>query len=67
MKNGYEHLDVTELSSVMEQFLQDIRKIDGKFYKATSLDSLRHSLNRQLRSPPFYRRIDIVKFKAGFS
>ncbi|VDI27689.1 Hypothetical predicted protein [Mytilus galloprovincialis] len=37
------------------------RKQDGKHYKATSFEIIRHVLNRHLRGVPYSRKIDIIK------
>ena len=39
----------------------DLRGEDGSHYKVNSLESIRHGLNRYLKSPPFNKKIDIVK------
>ena len=39
----------------------DLRREDGSHYKVNSLESIRHGLNRYLKSPPFNRKIDIVR------
>jgi hypothetical protein len=38
----------------------DLRKPDGGRYKATSFESIRHGINRYLKSPPHDKKFDIV-------
>ena len=39
----------------------DARKVDGEQYKCSSLENVRHSLNRYLNQPPYNKNIDIIK------
>ncbi len=41
-------------------FYMDIRTQSGELYKATSLESIRHALNRHLKGPPHPTKFDII-------
>ena len=46
----FEQFPNTELNNMLSHMYFDLRKIDGDFYKCTSLVNFRHSLNRYLKS-----------------
>ena len=48
-------------SEIQPHFYLDIRTKEGKMCKAKSLESLRHGLNRYLKSPSHSRKLDIIK------
>ena len=58
---NFENLDYVSLDEVLGHFYLDLRKSDGTYYKANSLESIRHGINRHLKSPPFNRKCDIIK------
>jgi hypothetical protein len=61
-RNDFEHFSANELNSVLKSFYFDVRTVDGDHYKASSLENLRHSLNRYMKSPPHNRTdIDVIK------
>jgi hypothetical protein len=49
------------VTETLAHFYIDLRKPDGGRYKATSFESIRHGINRYLKSPPHNRKFDIVK------
>jgi hypothetical protein len=53
--------DRVRLNETLSHLYVDIRKPDGERYKATSLESIRHGLNRYLRSAPHNKPFYIVK------
>ncbi|XP_048771872.2 uncharacterized protein LOC125677743 [Ostrea edulis] len=57
----FEAYDTVGLSEVLGHFYCDARKPDGEKYKTSSLENIRHSLNRYLRSQPFNKPFDIIK------
>lgn len=58
----FEELEAVELNTILKTFYFDARTVTGELYKASSLENLRHSLNRHLKSPPHCRLdIDIIK------
>ena len=46
----FENLDRNELNSLLSRFYMDARTVKGEFYKVSSLENFRHSLNRYLQS-----------------
>jgi hypothetical protein len=38
----------------------DARTVNGQAYKTSTLENIRHSLNRYLKSPPFNKHFDII-------
>jgi hypothetical protein len=57
----FETFDRVRLNETLSHLYVDIRKPDGQRYKATSLESIRHGLNRYLRSSPHNKPFYIVK------
>lgn len=57
----FETFDRVRLNETLSHLYVDIRKPDGQRYKATSLESITHGLNRYLRSRPHNKPFDIVK------
>ena len=55
----FENLDRNELNSLLSRFYMDARTVKGEFYKVSSLENFRHSLNRYLQS--LEKKIDIIK------
>lgn len=60
----FETFDDVKLDEILGHFYMDLRKVDGSYYKANSLESIRHGINRYLKSPPFNKRSDIIKDSA---
>jgi hypothetical protein len=58
---NFEALDANALAEVLGHFYLDARKVDGKHYKSSSLENVRHGLNRYLKDPPHYKQFDIIK------
>jgi len=58
---SFEKFSQEGLAEVLTHFFLDVRTKDGKMYKATSLESLRHVLNRYLKGPPHSKKFDISK------
>ena len=56
----FESYSDTELGSVLCTFYLDARTKKGDMYKTSSLENIRHSLNRYLKAPPVCRDIDII-------
>ena len=52
-------LDSGELASLLGKFYFEARTVNGDLYKCSSLENLRHSLNRYLKQ--FHPMIDIIK------
>ena len=50
MKKQTEKFDKAKLYEVLQSFYLDIRTEDDNYYKASSLENLRHSLGRVLKS-----------------
>lgn len=48
------------LDEELAKFYFDARSTKGDLYKVSSLENLRHGLNRYLKAPPFNKNIDIV-------
>ena len=59
--SDFENFDKSHLNECLSHFFMDIRKADGETYKLTSLENLRHSLNRYLQYPPHNKPFDIIK------
>lgn len=57
---NFETFDPVRLAEHLSHFYMDVRTKDGEMYKATSLESMRHSLNRYLKAPPHLRPFDII-------
>lgn len=57
----FENYDTVRLNETLARFYMDLRKPDGGRYKATSFESIRHGINRYLKSPPHDKKFDIVK------
>jgi hypothetical protein len=47
-------------SEIQPHFYLDVRT-EGKMYKTNSLESLKHGLNRYIKSPPHSKKFDIIK------
>ena len=60
-EENFEEFSNERLNEVLAHFYLDTRREDGEHYKATSLENLRHSLNRYLKSPPHNSKFDIIK------
>jgi hypothetical protein len=59
---NFEEFSAAELNKVLKTFYFDARTITGELYKASTLENLRHSLNRFLKAPPHSRiDLDIIK------
>lgn len=59
---NFEEFYYSLLNKLLKSFYFDARTVTGELYKASSLENLRHSLNRYLQSPPHSRlHVDIVK------
>jgi len=61
LDTNFETFTIERLSEILTHFYLDVRTKEGKMYKANSLESLRHGLNRYLKSPPHSRKFDIIK------
>ncbi|KAK3088834.1 hypothetical protein FSP39_024307 [Pinctada imbricata] len=59
--SNFEDFDTFRLNEILSHFYMDLRKSDGDKYKVTSLENIRHSLNRYLQAPPYDRNIDLIK------
>ncbi|XP_071135474.1 uncharacterized protein KIAA1958-like [Mytilus edulis] len=57
----FEKFDCVRLNETLCHFYVDLRKGDGERYKASSLESIRHGINRYLKAPPHSKTFDIVK------
>lgn len=57
----FEVLEPSKLSKLLSGFYLDARTVDGELYKATSIEQIRHSLNRHLKAPPHNKQYDIIK------
>ena len=57
----FENYDTVRLNETLAHFCMDLGKPDGGRYKATSFDSIRHGINRYLKSPPHDKKFDVVK------
>ena len=44
----FEYLDRNEINALLSHFYKDARTVKGEFYKVSSLENFRHSLNRYL-------------------
>ena len=49
------------MNETLAHFYMDLRKPDGGRYKDTSFESIRHGINRYLKSPPHDKTFEIVK------
>ena len=56
-----ESIEAEDLAKILETFYFDARTQSGELYKRSSLENLRHGINRYLRSPPFNKEFDIIK------
>ncbi|VDI60387.1 Hypothetical predicted protein [Mytilus galloprovincialis] len=73
----WRNFDSGKLNEVLGHFYMYAHKQDGKHYKATSFENIRHALNRHRCGVPYSRKIDIIKdtefsdsnecFKAAFA
>lgn len=54
-------LEPEDLAKTLETFYFDARTQNGDLYKRSSLENLRHGVNRYLRSPPINKEFDIIK------
>jgi len=61
MNPNFESLEKKELNNFLVHFYLNARKINGEKYKVSSLENMRHTLNRYLQAPPLERDIDIIK------
>ena len=61
MNPNFESLEKKELNEFLVHFYLNARKVNGEKYKVSSLENMRHSLNRYLQAPPLERDIDIIK------
>jgi hypothetical protein len=62
MKSNQKEFDVVvQLNEVLGHFYMNARKQDGDHYKATSIENIRHALNRHLQGVPYNRKMDIIK------
>ena len=59
----FEQFDIEMLDQALEGFWLGARDLKGNKYRASTLDNIRHSLNRYLKAPPFSKRFDIIKDK----
>ncbi|CAG2230190.1 unnamed protein product [Mytilus edulis] len=59
--DDFEKFDCVRLNETLCHFYVDLRKGDGERYKASSLESIRHGINRYLKAPPHSKTFDIVK------
>ncbi|XP_063404526.1 uncharacterized protein LOC134687991 [Mytilus trossulus] len=57
----FESFTTQRLDEALSHFYLDVRKIDGSMYKTSSLESIRHGLNRHLKAPPNNKVFDISK------
>ena len=64
MDCDFEDFDEVKLDEVLSHFYVDARKTDGGMYKATSLESIRHAIDRYLKSTPHNKKYDIIKDSA---
>lgn len=56
---NFQDFDNVKLEEMLGHFYMDLRREDGSHYKVNSLETVRHSINRYLKS--FNRKVDIVK------
>ena len=61
MDTNFETCTIERLSEILTHFYLDVRTQEGNMYKANSLESQRHGLNRYLKSPSHSRKLDIIK------
>ena len=59
LNETFEDLSSTELDELLGRFYLNARQVDGSFYKVSSLENFRHTLNRYLSGPPHNRDFDI--------
>lgn len=57
----FEDFDDCQLDENLGNFYLNVRRLDGSLYKATSLESIRHGLNRYLKRSPFNKQFDLMK------
>ena len=57
----FETFSVSDLDNALCRFYMDLRRVDGTSYKITSMEGIRHGINRYLKNPPFNKRFDIIK------
>ncbi|KAK3107462.1 hypothetical protein FSP39_015114 [Pinctada imbricata] len=58
---SFEEFTCEQLNEVLSHFYLDARRENGEMYKANSLESIRHSINRYLKSPPYNKTFDLIK------
>lgn len=56
---NFEEYSASKLDEALSQFYLSARKEDGNFYKITTLNFFRFSINRYLRGPPFNKDFDL--------
>ena len=61
LDTNFETCTIERLSEILTHFYLDVRTQEGKIYKANSLESHRHGLNRYLKSQSHSRKLDIIK------
>ena len=52
MPVNFAHFSKKELNDVLAQFYINVRQVNGEKYKVSSLENLRHGLNRFFEEPP---------------
>ena len=57
----FENFTTEKLVETLSVFYFNARTVDGQMYKSSSLEGLRHGLNRFIQGPPNNRNIDIIK------
>ena len=58
---NFEEYTEADLAEHLGSFYINARMVSGEMYKTSTLESIRHSLNRYLQAPPVSRDIDIMK------
>ena len=56
----FEFFSIHRLAETLCSFYLDVRTKEGELYKALSLENIRHSLNRYLKSPPHLKQFDLI-------
>ena len=56
---NFEEFDAVKLDETLERFYMDLRREDGSYYKVNSLESIRHGLDRYLKSSPFNKKLTL--------
>ena len=57
----FEELEPVALAEMLSHFYLDIRNKNGEQYKVSTLENIRHGLNRYLKAPPYCKDFDIIK------